>query len=206
VSPLQETVEALFPETRDWTYYFSTTPTHLIIGAGPPGLRVPELPTAKRTEAPIELWIRGKEETQGMLKVIHLWQDAGKQLESLLPEELQKTIKIGESFKTSFVKEWFVIQLGAGSVKDRPRPSTSPTDVRLPAQDKSVGNESHTVNIEPLAAKENSTPETAIVWRPATNSQATLPEDRNAATNHMTIIWRPAVTPTNLTPCQESGR
>ena len=112
VSPFQETVQALFPETRDWIFYLSTTPTHLIIGTGPRERRLPELPVTAKTQAPIELWIRGKQETEGMLKVFKLWKDAGKQLDSLLPGELGKAIQLGEQFKTVLAKEWIVIQLG----------------------------------------------------------------------------------------------
>jgi hypothetical protein len=197
VSPLQETIEALFPETRDWTYSLSTTPTHLIIGAGPPGLRVPELPSTKRTEAPIELWVRGKEETQGMLKVIQLWKDAGKQLETLLPEELQKSIKIGDSFKTAFVKGWFVIQLGAVSAKDRPvQPIVEPAMiVWRPTTESAIKRD----------VSETSS-QTEIVWRPAMTSRPDAVRVSNETANHISVIWRPTITPSILTRCQESGR
>jgi len=198
VSPLQETVATLFPETRDWTFYLSTTPTHLIIGTGPPERLVPELPVTSQTQAPIELWIRGKQETQGMLKVLKLWQDAGKQLETLLPAELQKTIKPGDGFKTLFVKEWFVIQLGTGGLKDRQEESNAePTAVVWrPVGGASIAGPSGDfagLLLGPDRGEESGGSAT-VVWRPASRSTEGQPENSGTGDKRITVVWRPVLT------------
>jgi hypothetical protein len=199
VSPLQETVATLFPEVRDWTYYMSTSPTHLVIGAGPRDHSVPELPVTNKTQAPIELWVRGKEETKGILKVLKVWRDAGKQLVGLLPEELRKTIKSDEGFKTLFVKEWFVIQIGP--VNEKPNgPETKANDpvvVWRPA-----GTDSAVLPLGDLGGSMGGSSRgggsgeaTQIVWRPASNEAATN-QDTKGACEHVTVIWRPVMTQT----------
>jgi hypothetical protein len=121
-SPLEQTVHTLLPETKDWIAYPIVTPTHLLIGAGRPKRRLPELPITDQTDAPLELWIRNQPETQALIAVLKLWRGANKQLGELLPGELGKKLKLGEGFKTLTVKDWLVIQLGRGVLKDAPQP------------------------------------------------------------------------------------
>src|SRR5262249_35937246 len=100
VSPLEETINKLFPASKEWIYYLGTTPDYLVIGTGPRGRGLPELPISEKTHAPIELWIRNKSETQALVQVLKLWKDVSKQLEKLLPPELTKVIKPGAGVQT----------------------------------------------------------------------------------------------------------
>jgi hypothetical protein len=158
VSPLEETVNRLFPATKEWIYYLGTTPTHLVIGTGPPGRKLPVLPVTEKTQAPIELWIRNKPETQALLTVMKLWKDAGKQLESLLPPKVSKAIKPGVGPRTETVGEWFVIQVGTGAV---------PAPMEEPAPPPSV----QWRPLDPARLRELDRapdPGPVIIWRPAT--------------------------------------
>jgi hypothetical protein len=196
VNPLRETINTLFPETRDWINYLSTTPTHLIIGTGPRGRRVPELPVTDQTKAPIELWIRGKTETQGLLKISKIWKDAGQQLEALLPGELGKAVKAGEGYKTVFVKEWIVIQLGMGSGKAQPdERGPQPSAISGPL----IGGGATTL---PLGSGDSS------LWRPASKSSSPVPGASSPGAVPDTILWRPAGglgNPLQLPPISDSG-
>ena len=194
VSPLQETVATLFPETRDWTYYMSTSPTHLVIGAGPRDHSVPELPVTNKTQAPIELWVRGKEETKGILKLLKVWRDAGKQLVGLLPEELRKTIKSDEGFKTLFVKEWFVIQIGPVN-NNTNGPETKANDPVVVWRPVGTGNATLPLGYSPGSANRGggSSEATQIVWRPASKEGADQ-QVMNANSERVTVVWRPVMT------------
>lgn len=177
VSPLEETINRLFPQTKNWIYYPEVTPTHLIVGAGPPGSVLPVLPTSEKTDAPIELWIRNKPGTPGMLAVLKLWREAGKQLQEMLPPELSKKINLEGGFDTQTVKDWFVIQLGKpakGGLKEEPSGAGSMIVTLDPArplfaQDRHV--------LPPAAVPEEFT------WRAV---QKTAPVEQT------TIPWRPA--------------
>ncbi|HYV39555.1 MAG TPA: hypothetical protein VE988_27960, partial [Gemmataceae bacterium] len=185
VSPLEKTVQTLFPETRDWIYYLSTTPTHLIVGAGPRGRRVPELPVTENTNAPIEMWMRTKGETAAMVTVLKLWKDAGKQLQSLLPEPIGKSIK-EDSFRTATVKDWFVIQLGVDRSKgglEEPGPKPGAIKWR-PVQPDS-----------PKAAPLGTSPLGNDIWRPAPKTPQQLSQGKVTEEGRITLVWRPVIGP-----------
>ncbi len=68
-----------------------------------------------------------------MLKVMKIWKDAGKTLDTLLPGELGKAIKPDEAFKTVLTKEWIVIQLGTTGKGEQPKEQRpTPTTVARP--------------------------------------------------------------------------
>ena len=101
VSPLEKTVNTLFPETKDWILYPLTTPSHLLIGIGPKDRKLPTLPVTDKTDAPIELWMRTKAETAAMILVMKLWKDANQQLGEMLPGELGKSLPPGRGLQVS---------------------------------------------------------------------------------------------------------
>jgi hypothetical protein len=195
VSPLEETVTKLFPETRDWIYYPLTTPTHLLIGVGPRNYRVPELPVTAATDAPIELWIRNKPETQGMLQVLKLWKDASKQLDQMLPATLGKSLKFEGGFNTRTVKDWFVIQLGQPR---KPRLEEEPSVPGAIMARESGGAD------RPLFAQdrcEAPAADGAVVWRPlrqpdgGVGGAQALPLGVAADdATRITVMWRPITT------------
>jgi hypothetical protein len=124
ISPLEETAQKLFPQTKDWIYYPYNTATHLIIGVGPRNYRLPDLPVTSPSDARVEVWIRNKPETKGMIPILRLWRNASEQLEVMLPADIGKKLNFREGFRTQTVKEWFVIKLG-GKVppkEDEPSP------------------------------------------------------------------------------------
>jgi hypothetical protein len=162
VSPLEKTITTLFPETANWIYYPTATATHMVVGLGPRGRRLPELPITEKNDAPIEVWIRRKPETQGMIAVLNLWRNANRQLEEMLPPRIGKSLTLGEGFKTMTVKDWFVIQLGKGEWKDVPKEAAVPR--RGPG---------------PLAEEQPIDFNPPVVWRPA-------------AIEDPPVLWRPA--------------
>ena len=56
-TPLEETIQLMFPETKDWIYDLSTTEEHIQVSVGPRGYRFPQLPPRDQ-HAPVELWVR----------------------------------------------------------------------------------------------------------------------------------------------------
>jgi hypothetical protein len=201
VSPLEETVQKLFPETKDWIYYASSTPTHLIIGVGPPQHRVPELPVSEKTNAPIEVWIRARPQTQAMIQVLKLWRDANKQLRQMLPPSIGKALTFEGEIKTQTVKDWFVIQLGAQS-----RKRTLEQEAAWAWRSESPGD-----GTRPLFAQDRCEPAGAmaetIEWRPARQTvlsgdagQELSPAVHADEATRITIVWRPASVPWSATP------
>jgi hypothetical protein len=191
VSPLEKTVNTLFPETKDWIYYPRTTPTHLLIGIGPPQRGIPELPITEKNDAPIEVWIRSKPETQGMIFVLKLWKDANKSLEEMLPARLGKSLPLGEGFKTLTVKGWFVIQIGKGALKESPQEMASSVSAfawgirQAPPSSNNQGR----VQFAQDRLSEPDVPPAPVVWRPMQRADAA---DQDAP-----IVWRPV---TNRVP------
>jgi hypothetical protein len=196
VSPLQETVKVLYPETNDWIFYLSTTPTHLIVGFGPRNRRLPELPVTEKTNAPIEMWIRSKEETQAMLRIFQIWKSAGKQLDTMLPPDLAKAIKPGDNFKTQFVKEWVVIQLGVGGTTNEKQSSEiarnlvvwRPTTL---GTGRSISPEP-AIPVQPSVRAEAPSSSAPIIWRPAEGAGAAFRKDGDAGVSSFQVEWRAA--------------
>jgi hypothetical protein len=192
VSPLEKTVNTLFPETKDWIFYPLTTSTHLLIGLGPRDRKLPVLPITDKTDAPIELWIRNKPETKAMILVMQLWKDANKQLKEMLPADIGKSLPLGEGFKTLTVKDWFVIQLGQG-LKDSPKEKDS-QDAVVAARARGAGGRVYFAQDRLAAALEEPA---AFAWRsmgPATAAALAAMPRPIADSNSVTIVWRPVVT------------
>jgi hypothetical protein len=185
VSPLEKTVNTLFPETKDWILYPSTTPTHLLIGIGPKDRKLPTLPVTDKTDAPIELWIRSKAETFAMVMVLKLWKDANKQLEEMLPGEIGKSLPLKESFQYLNVKEWFVIQIGK-QAKEAPKESQ-------PRGPEMLGKSGRVLFAEDRLPAVAVLPD-SMVWRPMRPATSAATERADGEDNSITIVWRPVVT------------
>jgi hypothetical protein len=185
VSPLEKTVNTLFPETKDWILYPLTTPTHLFIGIGPKDRKLPALPVTDKTDAPIELWMRSKAETSAMILVMKLWKDANQQLGEMLPGELGKSLPLKEGFKYLNVKDWFVIQLGKKTTEAPKGPE--PQSAQAP------GKSGRALFAEDRLPAVTVLPD-SVLWRPmqpATSAATARPELDD---NSITIVWRPVVT------------
>jgi hypothetical protein len=201
VSPLEETVEKLFPQTKDWIYSPTITPTHIIVGVGPRNYRLPEIPISSKTDAPVEVWIRSKPETQGMIAVLKLWKDANKQLAESLPAEVAKKLKLEQGIRTQTVKDWFVIRLGGDFADPKEEPSPAPSMIVFGSS--GPGNAKNLASGPggPLFAQDRCTASgaigDAIKWRPIpkTSSAAAqgLPADDPDPTR-IFVIWRPVTT------------
>jgi hypothetical protein len=177
-SPLEKSMNALFPQTKDWIYYPLTTPTHLIVGAGPPGRRLPVLPTTERTNAQVELWIRNKPETEGMIAVLKLWQFANKKLEDALPPELAKRLDLGKGVQSLTVGEWFVIQIGRGSLKDAKEEPELASAVWRPAA-------------PPGGLSSGGPP--GFAWRPAPPEPVLQANHAGPPAERIHMVWRPVL-------------
>jgi hypothetical protein len=201
VSPLEETVQKLFPQTKDWIYAPSITPTHLIVGVGPRNYRLPEVPISTKTDAPVEVWIRSKPETQGMIAVLKLWRDANKQLAEMLPAEVGKKLKLDQGIKTQMVKDWFVIRLGGGLEEPKEGPSAASSMVvfgsSATGSGKTVAGGPGRTLFAQDRCKETSGAPDAIKWRPIQKTPAVacdcLTSD-NADPTHIIVVWRPVTT------------
>jgi hypothetical protein len=106
VTPLEQTVNLLFPETKSWVCHLSTTTDYLQAGVGPKDSVVPELPQRgdRPMQAAVELWVRLPADAPKLDGLALLWNGAQRVLnglsqdnESTAPDEIHavEAIKVG---------------------------------------------------------------------------------------------------------------
>src|SRR5262249_10032500 len=71
-APVEESLNRLFPETRDWIFHLSSDSQFIQVGYGPRGSVIPTLPSHPRRpkNARLELWLRSTtEEAQALARL-----------------------------------------------------------------------------------------------------------------------------------------
>jgi hypothetical protein len=114
-TPVEKTLNRLFPETRDWVFQMSTDAQFIQAAFGPRGSKVPVLPEnpGRLKDVRLELWLHSTAtEAQDLVKLskvpltkklIH------KYLETVLPE----LAALAENRSLDSVGPWLVISIGA---------------------------------------------------------------------------------------------
>jgi hypothetical protein len=118
-TPVEKSMNRLFPETRDWVFQMSTDSQFIQAAFGPRGSRVPLLPEnpGRLKEVRLELWLHSTaKEAQDLVKLskqplakrlVH------KYLETILPE----LAALAENRSLDSVGPWLVISIGAPKAK-----------------------------------------------------------------------------------------
>jgi hypothetical protein len=118
-TPVEKSLNRLFPETRDWVFQMSSDAHFLQAAYGPRGVAVPVLPEnpARLKEVRIELWMRTTaKEARDLAKLskeplaknlVHRY------LETMVPELAALT----ENRSVDSVGDWLVISIGAPTAK-----------------------------------------------------------------------------------------
>jgi hypothetical protein len=118
-TPVEKSINRLFPETKDWVFQMSTNPEYIQAAFGPRGTNVPVLPEnpGRLKDVRMELWLHSTaKEAQDLAKLsreplakalIH------KYLETTLPE----LTALAENRSVDSVGPWLVISVGGPVAK-----------------------------------------------------------------------------------------
>jgi hypothetical protein len=118
-TPVEKSLNRLFPNTRDWVFQMSTDPRFMQAAYGPRGAKVPVLPEnpAHLKDVRLELWVHSTaKEAQDLAKLakeplakalMH------KYVETILPE----LAALAEERSVDAVGPWLVISIGAPKAK-----------------------------------------------------------------------------------------
>jgi hypothetical protein len=114
-TPVEKSVNRLFPETRDWVFQMSTDSRFLQAAYGPRGSQVPVLPAnpGRLKDVRLELWMHSTaKEAQDLVKLSKVPLAKAlvqKYLETVLPE----LAALSENRSLDSVGPWLVISIGA---------------------------------------------------------------------------------------------
>lgn len=116
-TPLEETIMAAFPETKDWIYYVTKTDDYIRADAGPRGARLAELPAEEMEsdEVPIEVWIHLRPAEKVMASLLLKWNRAHDLLKQFLPEE--EAALLADDVSYDMLQSWLRIRVGAPAVE-----------------------------------------------------------------------------------------
>jgi hypothetical protein len=118
-TPVEKSVNRLFPETRDWVFQMSTVSQFLQAAFGPRGSPVPVLPEnpGRLKDVRLELWLHSTaKEAQALVKLTKVplaKKLVQKYLETVLPE----LAALAENRSVDSVGPWLVISIGAPKAK-----------------------------------------------------------------------------------------
>jgi hypothetical protein len=118
-TPVEKSLNRLFPETTDWVFQMSTDPQFMQAAYGPRGSTVPILPEnpGRLKDVRLELWLHSTAtEAQDLVKLSKQPLAKGlvhKYLETILPE----LSALAENRSLDAVGPWLVISIGAPKAK-----------------------------------------------------------------------------------------
>jgi hypothetical protein len=120
-TPLKETVNLLFPETRSWVHQVSTTTDYLQAGMGPKEAVVPELPRRSDTpmQAAVELWVRLPADDPRLDRVSRLWNGAQRALNGMRQDGTAAKTNGIDTVEAVRVGSWWVFDLHTASTRAR---------------------------------------------------------------------------------------
>jgi hypothetical protein len=118
-TPVEKSLNRLFPSTRDWVFQMSTDPRFMQAAYGPRGAKVPVLPEnpAHLKDVRLEMWVHSTtKEAQDLAKLAN--EPLAKALmhkyvETILPE----VAALAEDRSIDAVGPWLVISVGAPKAK-----------------------------------------------------------------------------------------
>jgi hypothetical protein len=114
-TPVEKSVNRLFPETRDWVFQMSTDAQFLQAAYGPRGSTAPTLPEnpARLKDVRLELWLHSSAtEAQDLVK-LRKEPLAKRLVQRYLETELPELAALAENRSLDAVGPWLVISVGA---------------------------------------------------------------------------------------------
>jgi hypothetical protein len=112
VVPLEQTVNLLAPQTKDWTTHIARTKEYIMISPGPKEAGIPILPKEYlQMKAPMELWIHGKPAGESIGRLVEVYGVAHRGLDRFRALTSGKQAHV-EGLRISAVGEWTVIKVG----------------------------------------------------------------------------------------------
>ncbi|KAA5539215.1 hypothetical protein FYK55_25175 [Roseiconus nitratireducens] len=114
-TPIEESVNRLFPKTTDWVFQMSSDEQFLQAAYGPPGVTVPALPEvpAMVGDVRLEAWLRSTNEEAKLLAKFGNGPLARQLVQRQLETRLPELAALAEERSVQAVGSWVVIQIGA---------------------------------------------------------------------------------------------
>jgi hypothetical protein len=118
-TPVEKSMNRLFPETRDWVFQMSTDSQFIQAAFGPRGSTVPVLPEnpGRLKDVRLELWLHSTaKEAQALVKLTKV-PLAKKLVQKYLETTLPELAALAENRSVDAVGPWLVISIGAPKAK-----------------------------------------------------------------------------------------
>jgi hypothetical protein len=114
-TPIEESVNRLFPQTKDWIFHMSADDQFIQAAYGPPTAQVPELPELEDPleDVRIEAWLHTTGEEARLLSEISKQPLARQLVQKYLERTLPRLAALAEKRTVTAVGEWIVISIGA---------------------------------------------------------------------------------------------
>jgi hypothetical protein len=112
---VEESLNRLFPETKDWGFVLSTDANFIQAAYGPPGSEAPDLPDnpGRLENARLELWLRSTTKGAAALAELSKSPLAKQLIQRYLEATLPELAALTEERSVSSVGPWLVISIGA---------------------------------------------------------------------------------------------
>ena len=114
-TPVGESVNRLFPHTKDWVFRVSADAQFIQAAFGPPGAGVPPLPDfpGRIKDARVEVWLRSTNQEAKLLEGLSKRPLAKQLVQKYLESTLPKLAALAEERTVAAIGSWVVISVGA---------------------------------------------------------------------------------------------
>lgn len=114
-TPVEESVNRLFPKTKDWLFQMSSDEKFLQAAYGPPGVSIPQLPEVPATivDVRLEAWLRSTSEEARLLAEMSKRPLAKQLVQRYLESTLPELAALAEERSVDAVNSWVVIRISA---------------------------------------------------------------------------------------------
>ncbi|AMV17301.1 hypothetical protein [Planctomyces sp. SH-PL14] len=118
-TPVEKSLNRLFPETREWAFQMSSDPQFLQAAYGPQGSQVPKLPDHpfRLKDVRMELWLRSTATEARDLEKISKLPLAKALVDKYIETQLPELADLGENRSLDAVQSWLVISVGGAKPK-----------------------------------------------------------------------------------------
>ena len=118
-TPVQDSVNRLFPETQGWIYQVSADAEFIQAAFGPPGVPVPTLPDVpgRVQDVRVEVWLRSTNKEARLLEGLSKRPLARQLVQKYLESSLPKLASLAEERSVVAVGSWVVISVGTPKAK-----------------------------------------------------------------------------------------
>ena len=113
-TPVEETVNRLFPETREWEFQMSSDDQFLQAAYGAPGAVIPGIPEfpSNMKEVRLEAWLRSTTEEAKLLAEMSKRPLAKQLVQRYLETTLPELAALADERSVDAVDSWVVIRVG----------------------------------------------------------------------------------------------